>query len=250
MVWSVCGPPRNYCLRGYRRGGSGGWSGTEPYAPAARGLRARRLACLPWSGTHGTRGPGKRRQLAVAATLAVTGSRSAGSHRSAALVYGLDLQVWIGDDGEVIGRADFLWRRCNTIGEADGAFKYQTPARVCTRRGTCLARDRPARYLPAARFGLHPLERAPAAGWCASEIVHPRTRRRITRAQPGRGRIQVAFSRSALPPRRQPDSGRARLGEARRRRVSPSRRPTRHLPQTTCIRGRASGGSGGSPPAG
>jgi hypothetical protein len=41
-----------------------------------------------------------------------------------------DLQVWVGDDGEVIGRADFLWRRYNTIGEADGAFKYQTPARA------------------------------------------------------------------------------------------------------------------------
>ena len=35
-----------------------------------------------------------------------------------------DLQVWIGDDGEVIGRVDFLWRRYNTIGEADGAVKY------------------------------------------------------------------------------------------------------------------------------
>jgi hypothetical protein len=41
-----------------------------------------------------------------------------------------DLQVWIGDDGEIIGRVDFLWRRYRTIGEADGAFKYQTPARA------------------------------------------------------------------------------------------------------------------------
>ncbi|MGI8446590.1 MAG: DUF559 domain-containing protein [Streptosporangiaceae bacterium] len=41
-----------------------------------------------------------------------------------------DLQVWVGDDGEVIGRVDFLWRRYRTIGEADGAFKYQTPARA------------------------------------------------------------------------------------------------------------------------
>jgi hypothetical protein len=41
-----------------------------------------------------------------------------------------DLQVWIGDDGEVIGRVDFLWRRYRTIGEADGAFKYQTPDRA------------------------------------------------------------------------------------------------------------------------
>jgi len=41
-----------------------------------------------------------------------------------------DLQVWVGDDGEVIGRVDFLWRRYATIGEADGALKYQTPARA------------------------------------------------------------------------------------------------------------------------
>jgi hypothetical protein len=41
-----------------------------------------------------------------------------------------DLQVWVGDDDEVIGRVDFLWRRYRTIGEADGAFKYQTPARA------------------------------------------------------------------------------------------------------------------------
>ncbi len=43
-----------------------------------------------------------------------------------------DLQVWVGDDDEVIGRVDFLWRRYRTIGEADGAFKYQTPARART----------------------------------------------------------------------------------------------------------------------
>jgi very-short-patch-repair endonuclease len=28
----------------------------------------------------------------------------------------------------VIGRADFLWRRCRTIGEADGAVKYEDTA--------------------------------------------------------------------------------------------------------------------------
>jgi hypothetical protein len=53
-----------------------------------------------------------------------------------------DLQVWIGDDGEVIGRVDFLWRRYRTIGEADGAFKYQTPdrARAQLDRGRAAAR--------------------------------------------------------------------------------------------------------------
>ncbi len=43
-----------------------------------------------------------------------------------------DLQVWVGDDGEVIGRVDFLWRRHRTIGEADGTLKYETPARART----------------------------------------------------------------------------------------------------------------------
>ena len=31
-----------------------------------------------------------------------------------------DLQVWVGDDDEVIGRVDFLWRRYRTVGEAGG----------------------------------------------------------------------------------------------------------------------------------
>jgi Protein of unknown function (DUF559) len=42
-----------------------------------------------------------------------------------------ELQVWVGADDEgVIGRADFLWRRYNTIGEADGAIKYKDTARA------------------------------------------------------------------------------------------------------------------------
>jgi Protein of unknown function (DUF559) len=84
-----------------------------------------------------------------------------------------DLQVWVGDDAEVIGRADFLWRRYNTIGEADGAFKYQTPARARTQ----LERD----------------ARLRAAGY---EVVHF-TWPDITRA-PAQvvDAIQVAFRRS------------------------------------------------------
>jgi hypothetical protein len=39
-----------------------------------------------------------------------------------------DLQVWVGAEGEVVGRADFLWRRYRTVGEADGALKYGDPA--------------------------------------------------------------------------------------------------------------------------
>lgn len=85
-----------------------------------------------------------------------------------------DLQVWVGDDGEVIGRVDFLWRRHNTIGEADGAFKYQTPARARTQ----LERD----------------ARLRAAGY---EVVHF-TWPQITRA-PAQvvDEIRVAFRRSA-----------------------------------------------------
>lgn len=85
-----------------------------------------------------------------------------------------DLQVWVGDDGEVIGRVDFLWRRYRTIGEADGAFKYQTPARARAQL------DRDARLR--------------AAGY---EVVHF-TWPEITRvpAQVVEA-IQVAFSRGA-----------------------------------------------------
>jgi len=41
-----------------------------------------------------------------------------------------DLQAWVGDDDEIIGRADFLWRAYRTVGEADGALKYANPARA------------------------------------------------------------------------------------------------------------------------
>jgi hypothetical protein len=41
-----------------------------------------------------------------------------------------DLQAWVGDTDEVIGRADFLWRAYRTVGEADGAVKYANPARA------------------------------------------------------------------------------------------------------------------------
>jgi hypothetical protein len=35
-----------------------------------------------------------------------------------------EIQVPVGGDNGVVGRADFLWRRYRTIGEADGAMKY------------------------------------------------------------------------------------------------------------------------------
>jgi len=41
-----------------------------------------------------------------------------------------ELQAWVGGDGVVIGRADFLWRRFRTVAEADGAAKYSDPDRA------------------------------------------------------------------------------------------------------------------------
>ena len=41
-----------------------------------------------------------------------------------------ELQAWVGDEDEIIGRADFLWRAYRTVGEADGAVKYADPARA------------------------------------------------------------------------------------------------------------------------
>jgi very-short-patch-repair endonuclease len=53
--------------------------------------------------------------------------------RTAFHVLGLpapELQAWIGHDGEIVGRVDFLWREHRTIAEADGAIKYTQPARA------------------------------------------------------------------------------------------------------------------------
>jgi Protein of unknown function (DUF559) len=41
-----------------------------------------------------------------------------------------DLQIWVGDAIQMVGRVDFLWRAYRTIGEADGAVKYADPARA------------------------------------------------------------------------------------------------------------------------
>jgi hypothetical protein len=41
-----------------------------------------------------------------------------------------ELQAWVGGEFQVIGRADFLWRRYRTIAEADGKLKYADPGRA------------------------------------------------------------------------------------------------------------------------
>jgi uncharacterized protein DUF559 len=85
-----------------------------------------------------------------------------------------DLQAWVGDEDEMIGRADFLWRAYRTIGEADGAIKYADPARAMAQL------DRDARLR--------------AAGF---EVVHF-TWQQVTRA-PGQvvSSIRVAFRRGS-----------------------------------------------------
>jgi hypothetical protein len=49
------------------------------------------------------------------------------------------LQVWVGGDLGVVGRADYFWPRYRTIAEADGAVKYADP------RGAMRQLDRDAR---------------------------------------------------------------------------------------------------------
>ena len=54
-----------------------------------------------------------------------------------------ELQVWVGgEEAGVVGRADFLWRRYGTIGEADGAVKYADTNRAISqlRRDAVLRR--------------------------------------------------------------------------------------------------------------
>ena len=85
-----------------------------------------------------------------------------------------DLQAWVGDEDEIIGRADFLWRAYRTVGEADGALKYADPTRAMAQ----LERD----------------ARLRAAGF---EVVHF-TWQDITRT-PGKvmARMEMAFRRGA-----------------------------------------------------
>jgi hypothetical protein len=86
-----------------------------------------------------------------------------------------ELQVWVGDETEVIGRADFLWRAQRTIAEADGAIKYADPSRAMAQ----LERD----------------ARLRAAGF---EVVHF-TWQEITR-EPGQvaASIRAAFRRATV----------------------------------------------------
>jgi hypothetical protein len=85
-----------------------------------------------------------------------------------------ELQAWVGVDGVVVGRADFLWRQYSTIAEADGAIKYADPDRARMQ----LRRDADLR----------------AAGF---EVVHFNWQE--LRLNPGQviARIRTAFARSA-----------------------------------------------------
>jgi hypothetical protein len=77
------------------------------------------------------RWPGLRRARAVAA---FSDSRAESALESIGRVvfreYRLpapELQVWVGGDLGVVGRADYFWPRYRTIAEADGAIKYADP---------------------------------------------------------------------------------------------------------------------------
>jgi len=77
------------------------------------------------------RWPGVRRARAVAA---FSDRRSESALESIGRVvfreYRLpapELQVWVGGDLGVVGRADYFWPRYRTIAEADGAIKYADP---------------------------------------------------------------------------------------------------------------------------
>ena len=83
-------------------------------------LAAMSVACARW--------PGVRRAERVSA---FSDPRSESVLESIARVafaeQGLpapDLQAWVGDEDGVIGRADFFWPQHRTIGEAEGALKY------------------------------------------------------------------------------------------------------------------------------
>jgi predicted transcriptional regulator of viral defense system len=88
-------------------------------------LQAVLATCRRWPGT-----------AQAAAVVAFADGRSESVLESIARVlfrdYGLpppDLQVYVGGD-EVIGRADFYWKKFRTIAEVDGALKYRDPLRA------------------------------------------------------------------------------------------------------------------------
>jgi AbiEi antitoxin C-terminal domain len=88
-------------------------------------LRSVLTACARWPGI-------RRARLVVEFSDGLAESVLESISRVAFRDHGLpapELQAWVGGDG-VIGRADFLWRRYATVGEADGAVKYASPGRA------------------------------------------------------------------------------------------------------------------------
>jgi hypothetical protein len=86
-------------------------------------LRSVLTACASWPGIRQAR-------LVIEFSDALSESALESISRVAFRDHGLpapELQVWVGGDQGVIGRADFLWRRYGTVGEADGAVKYAKP---------------------------------------------------------------------------------------------------------------------------
>jgi hypothetical protein len=113
-----------------------------------------------------------------------------------------DLQVWVGGDGLVIGRTDFLWREFRTIGEADGAVKYADPERAIAQ----LRRDARLREagFEVVHFNWQEITGFPEQVVASLLAAFRRGERyRLTAGQPrpSRGPIAVSASASVARPR-------------------------------------------------
>jgi len=93
---------------------------------SAEELRSVMLTCARWPGSQRARQVVAFSDVRAESVLESISRVAFRDHR----LPDPDLQVWVGDDGAVIGRVDFLWRQHRTIGEADGAVKYADPARA------------------------------------------------------------------------------------------------------------------------
>jgi Transcriptional regulator, AbiEi antitoxin/Protein of unknown function (DUF559) len=89
-------------------------------------LRAVMTACERWPGIE-------RAREVVAFSDAKSESPLESISRAVFHKFGLpapELQVWVGDETDLIARSDFLWRAHRTIAESDGAMKYEDPSRA------------------------------------------------------------------------------------------------------------------------
>ena len=98
-----------------------------------------------------------------------------------------ELQVWVGGDLGVVGRADYLWQRYRTIAEADGALKYAQPGQAIAQL------DRDARLRDA-----------------GFEVVHFTWQEIMMTPWQVAARISAAFARGGARPSPAPGPGQSR----------------------------------------